>query len=67
MARDDDSDAALLAAARRDPAAFGPLYERHAPAVLAYLRARTRSTEPRNRRSPAPWCGRCGATCRNAS
>jgi RNA polymerase sigma-70 factor (ECF subfamily) len=45
MARDDDSDAALLAAARRDPAAFGPVYERHAPAVLAYLRARTRSTE----------------------
>jgi len=42
---DDDSDAALLAATRRDPAAFGPVYERHAPAVLAYLRARTRSTE----------------------
>ncbi|MBB4660743.1 RNA polymerase sigma factor [Conexibacter arvalis] len=45
MAPADDSDAALLAATRRDPAAFGPVYERHAPAVLAYLRARTRSTE----------------------
>lgn len=45
MARDDDSDAALLAATRRDPAAFAPVYERHAPALLAYLRARTRSTE----------------------
>ncbi len=45
MGRDDRSDERLLAATRRDPAAFGPVYERHAPAVLAYLRSRTRSTE----------------------
>jgi len=45
MGRDDENDERLLAATRRDPAAFGPVYERHAPAVLAYLRARTRSTE----------------------
>jgi RNA polymerase sigma-70 factor (ECF subfamily) len=45
MPRRDDSDEALLLATRREPAAFGPVYERHAPAVLAYLRARTRSTE----------------------
>ncbi|HEY4279908.1 MAG TPA: RNA polymerase sigma factor [Conexibacter sp.] len=45
MPRLDDSDEALLLATRRDPAAFGPVYERHAPAVLAYLRTRTRSTE----------------------
>lgn len=45
MGRGDDTDEQLLAATRRDPAAFGPVYERHAPAVLAYLRARTRSTE----------------------
>ncbi|MDO8185520.1 RNA polymerase sigma factor [Conexibacter sp. JD483] len=45
MGRDDQSDERLLAATRRDPAAFGPVYERHAPAVLAYLRSRTRSTE----------------------
>ncbi|MDW5596184.1 RNA polymerase sigma factor [Conexibacter stalactiti] len=45
MGHDDRTDEQLLAATRRDPAAFGPVYERHAPALLAYLRARTRSTE----------------------
>jgi len=40
-----DTDEQLLAATKRDPTAFGAVYERHAPAVLAYLRARTRSTE----------------------
>lgn len=45
MERASESDEALLAATARDPAAFGPVYERHAPAVLAYLRARTRSTD----------------------
>jgi RNA polymerase sigma-70 factor (ECF subfamily) len=39
------TDEQLLAATRRDPAAFGAVYERHAAAVLAYLRSRTRSTE----------------------
>lgn len=45
MGHDDRTDEQLLAATRHDPAAFGPVYERHAPALLAYLRARTRSTE----------------------
>jgi RNA polymerase sigma-70 factor (ECF subfamily) len=37
------SDASLLAAARRDPAAFGELYERYAEAVNEYFVRRTRS------------------------
>jgi RNA polymerase sigma factor (sigma-70 family) len=37
------SDASLLAAARRDPAAFGELYERYAAAVNEYFVRRTRS------------------------
>jgi RNA polymerase sigma factor (sigma-70 family) len=45
MAPDERSDERLLAATKRDPAAFGAVYERHAPALLAYLRSRTRSTE----------------------
>ncbi len=46
MPRDDrTSDEALLAATARRPAAFGPVYERHAPAILAYLRRRTGSTD----------------------
>lgn len=45
MGDDKRSDEQLLAATKRDPAAFGAVYERHAPAVLAYLRSRTRSTE----------------------
>jgi RNA polymerase sigma-70 factor (ECF subfamily) len=45
MGHDDRTDEQLLAATRQDPAAFGPVYERHAPALLSYLRARTRSTE----------------------
>jgi RNA polymerase sigma-70 factor (ECF subfamily) len=45
MGTDERTDERLLAATRRDPAAFGVVYERHAPAVLAYLRSRTRSTE----------------------
>ena len=35
-----DADDLLLEAARRDPAAFQLVYERHAPAVYRYLRAR---------------------------
>lgn len=35
------SDASLLAAARRDPDAFGELYERYADAVLGYFVRRT--------------------------
>jgi RNA polymerase sigma factor (sigma-70 family) len=37
------SDASLLAAARRDPDAFGELYERYAQAVNEYFVRRTRS------------------------
>lgn len=35
------SDAELLAAARRDPAAFGVFYDRHAVAVLGFFARRT--------------------------
>jgi RNA polymerase sigma-70 factor, ECF subfamily len=36
---------ALVRAAQADPAAFGPLYERHRDRVYAYLRTRTRSAD----------------------
>ena len=39
------TDEALVAAARRDPEAFGLLYERHRLAVYRYLRARTGSDD----------------------
>ena len=39
------SDASLLAAARRDPDAFGKLYERYAETVNEYFVRRTRSRE----------------------
>lgn len=41
--RDDDAsmdEAALIQAARRDPAAFGPLYARYVDRVYSYLRLR---------------------------
>ena len=38
-ARDDE--AALIQAARRDPAAFGPLYARYVDRIYSYLRTRT--------------------------
>jgi RNA polymerase sigma-70 factor (ECF subfamily) len=38
-----DADAALVAAARRDRAAFGPLYDRYAPPIYRYLRSRVGS------------------------
>jgi RNA polymerase sigma-70 factor (ECF subfamily) len=41
MRVDPRSDAELLRAARRDPAAFGVFYDRHADAVLAYFTRRT--------------------------
>ncbi len=39
------TDEALIEAARRDPEAFGLLYERHRLAVYRYLRARTGSDD----------------------
>lgn len=45
MSLRDLSDEALLARVKRDPACFGPVYERHAEAILAYLRRRTPSVE----------------------
>lgn len=36
----EPSDAALVAVARRDPAAFDALYRRYVPAVFRYVRAR---------------------------
>ncbi len=45
MPADPRSDEALLAATKRDPRAFAAVYERHATALLGYLRARTGSTE----------------------
>ena len=39
------TDDALVAAARRDPEAFGLLYERHRVAVYRYLRVRTGSDD----------------------
>lgn len=39
------ADDELVAAAARDPAAFGALYERHRPAVSRYLRGRVESDE----------------------
>ena len=39
------TDEALVEAARRDPAAFGLLYERHRLVVYRYLRARTGSDD----------------------
>lgn len=39
------ADSELIAAATRDPAAFGALYERHRPAVSRYLRGRAESDE----------------------
>jgi RNA polymerase sigma-70 factor, ECF subfamily len=45
MRFDDQPDEVLLVATKRNPAAFAPVYERHAPAILAYLRRRTGSTE----------------------
>src|SRR5829696_8247658 len=41
MAADPRTDAELLAAARRDPEAFGVLYDRHAVAVLGFFARRT--------------------------
>jgi RNA polymerase sigma-70 factor (ECF subfamily) len=41
MAADPRSDAQLLADARRDPEAFGVLYDRHAVAVLGFFARRT--------------------------
>src|SRR5829696_977133 len=41
MAADPRTDAELLAAARRDPEAFGELYDRHAVAVLGFFARRT--------------------------
>lgn len=41
----DTDEAALVQAASRDPAAFGPLHERYAERVYRYLRARTDSEE----------------------
>jgi RNA polymerase sigma-70 factor (ECF subfamily) len=35
--RDDDDEARWIAAARLDPAAFAPLYERHAPAIYRFV------------------------------
>ena len=37
----DDDEAALIQAARRDPAAFGPLYARYVDRIYTYLRTRT--------------------------
>lgn len=41
----DRQDDALAAAASRDAAAFGPIYERHRSAVYRFLRARTTSDD----------------------
>jgi RNA polymerase sigma-70 factor (ECF subfamily) len=42
---DKRSDAELLAMAKKNPAAFGPFYERHAKALLTYLARRTGDAE----------------------
>ncbi len=42
---DMDDDAALVARARADPAAFGALYERYLDRIYAYLRARASTPE----------------------
>jgi RNA polymerase sigma-70 factor (ECF subfamily) len=38
--REDDSDAAIVARARRDPRAFAPLYERHVDAIFRFCAIR---------------------------
>ncbi len=40
-----DDEAALIAAAQRDPAAFGVIYQRHAAQIYSYLLARTGEDE----------------------
>jgi RNA polymerase sigma-70 factor (ECF subfamily) len=40
-----DDERALVAAAQRDPAAFGVLYRRHLPSVYRYLRSRSVSDD----------------------
>ncbi|CAA9527831.1 MAG: hypothetical protein AVDCRST_MAG13-3895 [uncultured Solirubrobacteraceae bacterium] len=45
LANDSRTDDALLAAAARDPAAFGAFYARHEVAVLAFFRRRAGSPE----------------------
>jgi RNA polymerase sigma factor (sigma-70 family) len=45
VAREDDTDAALLARVGVEPEAFGTFYRRHVQAVLAYLLSRTRQPE----------------------
>ncbi len=43
--RHDRDDEALVDAARRDPAAFGPLYDRHVDRVFAYAMRRLRDRD----------------------
>ena len=43
--QDDQSDLALVDAARHDSAAFGPLYERHVDRVYAYAHSRLRDPD----------------------
>ena len=45
MRPEQQPDEVLLARTAGDPRAFGPVYERHAGAITAYLRRRTGSTE----------------------